>query len=352
MIDRRTLLAIGAGLGAAGTLRATPVHSGKQAAIDAVRLPAGFNGALAYATNGRVEHVRFVGMADVEAGRPVGATTRFKWGSASKWLTSAAVLRLVERGRLSLESPIIAYLPDFRRDTGERVLVGHLLSNTSGIPDLLSRQLKVEPTLRFSDATAAAVVARFAGGDLLFEPGKGWDYAAINWAIVAALLQKVTGEPLPAVVSEQVLKPLGMKQTGFAQSDQPAVPELAAAYAAGLPPVRKMLPVPPFLAASGNAASTVADAVRAAHGIFDGHLLSRTSRQALVTVRWPEQDYALGGRVHSVDGSPWAWETGKVEGYRAHIAHSLRRSETVVVFDNTDLDQSTIGGWVEQVIRA
>lgn len=315
-------------------------------------LPPGFNGILAYGRNGHVEHIRCVGVADIEAGRPVTQRTQFKLGSASKWLTTTAVLRLAERGRLSLDAPITAYLPDFRRDTGDRVQIGHLLSNTSGVPDLLSRQIRAEPSLRTSSATAQAIVARFGHGDLAFAPGTGWDYAAINWVIVAALLQRLTGEPLAAVVAREVLRPLGMAATGFAQPDQPAMPDLAAAYTGAMPPARKMLPVPPFLAASGNAASTAADAMRAAHGIFHGPLLRPASCAALTTVRWAPEDYALGGRVHKIDGDPWAWETGKVEGYRAHIAHRLRASETIVIFDNTDMSQSTIGDWVEAIAQA
>lgn len=352
MIDRRTLLAAGVVAGVTRPSWASPTTDVRRRVIDAIELPASFNGALAFGRNGRVEHVRYVGMADVEAAKPVTPLTQFKLGSASKWLTSVTVLRLAEQKRLSLDAPITTYLPDFRRDTGGRVLVRHLLSNTSGIPDLLSRQIKAEPALRTSNATAASIVARFGGGDLTFDPGEGWDYAAINWVIVAALLQRLTGEPLPALVTRLVLRPLRMSRTGFAQADQPPMPLLAAAYTSAAPPIRKMLPVPPFLAASGNAASTVDDAIRGAHGIFHAGLITPASRAALTTIRWPAEDYALGGRVHAIDGEPWAWETGKVEGYRAHIAHRLSRSETVVIFDTTDLAQSTIAGWVEAIVRA
>lgn len=233
-------------------------------------MPASFNGALAYGRNGDIEHNRCLGLADVEAGKPVTPQARFKWGSASKWVTSVAALRLIEQGRLSLDAPISTYLPDFRRDTGERVQVGHLLSNTTGIPDLMSRQLSAEPALRTSIASPAAIVARFGGGDLAFTPGQGWDCAALNWVIVAALLERLTGEPLATLIARLVFRPLGMRNTGFAQADQPPMPELAAAYTGTTPPVRKMRPVPSFVAASGNVASTPADAVRAAHGIFHG----------------------------------------------------------------------------------
>ena len=352
MIDRRMLMAGGLATGVTNALPAKSLAGAKRRAIDAIQLSPGFNGTFAYARDGNITDARHVGFADVEAGTAISPDTRFKWGSASKWLASVTVLRLAERKRLSLDAPITAYLPDFRRDTGDQVLLKHVLSNTSGIPDLLSRQLVKEPALRTTDASAATMVARFGGGDLSFMPGKGWDYGAINWAIVAAIVERLTGESFPRAVANLVLRPLAMSATGFAQSGQPPLPKLAAAYGSAMPPARKMVPNPPFIAASGNTASTVRDAVRAAHGIFHGSLLSAASRRDLTTIRWPDQEYALGGRVHAIDENLWAWETGKVQGYRAHIAHRLDRSETIVIFNTTDVEQSQIGAWVEAIARA
>jgi D-alanyl-D-alanine carboxypeptidase len=123
MIDRRMLMASGLAFGATSALAVKPSSVAKRAAIEAIQLPTGFNGTFAYARNGRIEHARYVGMADVEAGKAISPDTQFKWGSASKWLASTTVLRLVEQKRLSLDAPITAYLPDFRHDTGEQVLL-------------------------------------------------------------------------------------------------------------------------------------------------------------------------------------------------------------------------------------
>lgn len=146
-----------------------------------------------------------------------------------------------------------------------------------------------------------------------------------------------------------VLQPLKMAGAGFVQAGQSPVAHLGAAYSSGLPAVRKMAAVPAFLAASGNIAGRAADAVRAAHGIFHGSLLSARSRNELTTITWPTQKYALGGRVHQIAGEPWAWETGKVQGYRTHIAHRLSCSETIVIFNTTDMEQSQIAAWVEHI---
>lgn len=352
MIDRRELITGSLALAAATSATAKAAPSTKRQAIDGILLSADFNGVLAYGRQGKLEHIRSVGLADVEGKRPVTRHTQFKWGSASKWLASATALRLVERDLLSLDAPVSTYLPDFRRDTGDRVLFKHLLSNTSGITDLLVPAIKADRSLLNSTGSPAEILSRFGSGDLKFTPGEGWDYTPLNWVIVAAILERLTDRPLAELVRQMVLQPLQMTETGYAQVGQPAMPQLAAAYGSVVPPIRKMTAVPAYLAGSGNTASTARDAVRAAHGIFHTGLLSDRSRRELTTLRWPDQEYALGGRVHPIGTDPWAWETGKVEGYRALIAHRLRRSETIVIFNTTDMSQSQIGDWVETIATA
>ncbi|NJC06050.1 D-alanyl-D-alanine carboxypeptidase [Sphingomonas kaistensis] len=336
------------GLPASGWVR--PTSRPRIAALLAIDLPSGFNGVLAYARGGRIEALRPVGVADIERGLPITAATTFRWGSATKWLASVAALRLAERGKLRLDAPIVDYLPAFRRDTGSRVTVRHLLSNTSGVPDLLSRRLGAEPELRTSTATAAQIVARFGGGDLMFEPGKGWDYAALNWVMLVAILETVGRTDFATLLGSLVLRPVGMTGARLAQIGQAELPTLAVAYDAATPPRRKVSPAPAFIAASGNIAGTATDAVRAAHGIFHGRLLQPQSRRLLTHVNWSAEDYALGGRVRALGGEPWAWEAGKMGGYRALIAHRLKESETIVLFATGDQEQSVLSGWAERII--
>ena len=127
---------------------------------------------------------------------------------------------------------------------------------------------------------------------------------------------------------------------------------MAAAYRVAEPPMRKMDPVPAFVSASGNAVGTAEDAMRAAHGIFSTRFLRPVSRAQLIRVRWDEQNYALGGRVHTIGNQRWAWEEGRVSGYRALIAQNQARDETIVIFNNREIEQSVIAGWTESIVRA
>ena len=116
-------------------------------------------------------------------------------------------------------------------------------------------------------------------------------------------------------------------------------------------PVRRMDPVPAFVAASGNAVGTAEDAMRAAHGIFATRFLRADSRAQLTRVQWARESYALGGRVHMIGKERWAWEEGKVSGYRALVAQNLDRNETVVLFNNRDVEQSVLAGWCEDIVK-
>ena len=351
---RRTFLG-----GAAASLCALPSGAGaavrpKVAAIvDRYRREHAFAGVVATARGGRMVDAIGVGAADIEAGLPNDPMrTRFAFGSASKWLAAVAVLRLVEEGRLALDRPITAYLPGFRGDTGARVTLRHLLSNTSGIPDLLGRAAKADPAVRASRDGSAVMVARYADGDLLFAPGLGWGYHVLNWVIVHAIVERVTGVPFERTLDRLVFRPLAMRSAGLVDNAHPPTGDVAAAYGATLPAVRKMTLTPAFAAASGTVYGTAAEAVRAAHGIFSTGLLMPASRAALTTIMWPTENYALGGRVRDIGGRRWAWEPGKIEGYRALIAHDLAGDRTIAIFNNTDMPQGTIGELGEALIAA
>ncbi len=350
MIDRRLFIS---GAGALLATRASAAGSDRFAAIvGAFAREHAFNGLVAHARGGRRDYLAKFGHADVEARTPITAATRFALGSASKWLTSVAILRLVEQRRLDLDRPITAYLPEFRADTGARLTLRGLLSNTSGLADAVSAAVKRDPSIRASTEGTAPILARYAGAGLAFAPGTAWEYSFLNWIIVHAILERVSAMPFATALDRLVFARLGMRGAGLVDTLGGRRSDTACAYATLAPPVRKMAGVPPFGSASGNIFASVDDAIRAAHGVFAGSLLSRASRTALTTVRWAPEEYALGGRVREIAGHRWAWETGKIDGYRALIAQQIDDDRTVVVFNNSDMAQAPIAALAEAMIAA
>ena len=350
MIDRRTALGGLIACGLASPSVGRDNHEALRTQVDAFARAAAFSGVIATGRRGRIESSAVHGMADVEAGTPMALDTRFRVGSVSKRLTSVAVLRLVERGQLDLDAPVTRFLPDFPPLLGARVTLRRLLSNTSGVPDWVNAAIRDDPSIRASTAGSAETLRRYAvDGPLAFEPGTKFDYNVINWIIVHALLERVTGLPFAQVLETLVFAPLGMGDAALVDTVRPSVPRLAAAYdAKGR---RKMDPVPPFVGASGNICLTAEDAVRAAHGIYSTGFLQAGSRAALTMVEYPQEDYTLGGRVHMIAGRRWSWDTGKVQGYRTMIAHDPDADRTIVILNATDMDQGAIAAQAEAMAR-
>ncbi len=185
---------------------------------------------------------------------------------------------------------------------------------------------------------------------LRFEPGTQFDYSPFNWVLVNAIVSRAANRSFDEAMAQHVFRPLGLGSMVLASNGWDAVPDMAAAYGATEPPVRKMDPVPAFVAASGNAAGRAEDAMRAAHGVFATGFLRRASREQLLRVRWAPEDYALGGRVRTLSGRRWAWEPGKIAGYRGLIAHDLDGDRTIVIFNTRDADQSVLASWAEAII--
>ncbi|MEE3626252.1 serine hydrolase domain-containing protein [Nitrospirillum sp. BR 11752] len=351
MLNRRTLLQAGATL----PLLSVPAISAEHpdGVVDAFVRDAGFQGVVMLGRAGKPDYVRTVGYADIEAKAPARADTPYAIASISKWLTTVTVLKLVERGLLDLDAPLTRSLPDYRADTGARLTLRRLLCNASGLPNLFIAQAKADPTLLQADLTTAQALARFCQGDLAFEPGARFDYHPVNWIVVIAAVERVTGLPFQAAVRSITLEPLGLKATGATDAMLTAA---APSYRTVNPPDRWRNDRRPYLAASGGYASTAPDLMRAAHGVFDTDFLMAESRRQLTHVEVPAEDYALGGRVRrlTIQGRTVlaGWETGRTAGYRLVLGHRLDGRRTVVLMNNTALSQKTMDQFADALLGA
>ncbi|MCW4460563.1 beta-lactamase family protein [Sphingomonas sp. BT-65] len=314
-----------------------------------------FHGVVVTARGGRITYARAFGMADIAAGRPATVDTIYGIASISKWLTSVTALKLVEQGRMTLETPISALLPEFRADTGARVKLVHLLSNTSGIPNGFIAAAKLDSSLVTTDLGTAESVRRFCQGDLVFEPGSRFDYAMTNWFLLVAIVERLTGKAFQDAMRAITLDPLGLRHTR-ADAAAPAAPGTALSYRTTEPPVIWPDPRTPVMAAGGGYFSNAGDLVRAAHGVFDLGFLRPESLAALRMIRVPEQDYSLGGRVRmlTIAGKPVqaAWETGRTAGFRSVLGHRYDDGSTVVILNNTGLSQKLLDDFADQMFGA
>ncbi|ROU07557.1 serine hydrolase domain-containing protein [Lysobacter enzymogenes] len=311
----------------------------------------GFYGVVHLEHAGRAVFRRAYGMADIEAGRAASIRTLYPLASISKWLASVTVMRLVDRGALALEGRIVDYLSEYRPDTGKRVKLKHLLSNTSGVPNRFNA--KADPGLWKRPFTTDEAITAFCSGDLKFEPGSQFAYDFTNWVIVQGIVESTTGRTFADAVETYTLQPLGLAGI-VPRYTEDAISRVAAGYASTHPPIRKMFPQSVYTLAAGGYCGRAGDLVRLARAVYAPDFLSEGSRAALSTVLAPAESYALGGRVRAVAiaGRPvaFAWLTGRLEGYRSLLAHRLDGRSTFVILNNTDLSQTDIDVFAEALL--
>lgn len=354
---RRTVLAA-----VAGGLLAAPLRAAEQLAPDTVQSRVDafveanrFNGIIRYRSDGAGDFSGAYGMADIEAGRRASSDTIYPLASISKWFSSVAVLRLVDQGKLDLDGTISDYLKFYRSDTGSKVRLRHLLSNASGIPNGFGPMVQADPGIWTKTFTTEEAIHAFSSGDLAFEPGSRFSYDFTNWIIVKGIVETVTGVDFARAVQQLVFAPLGL--SAIRPGYEPEVRALAAAgYATADPPVRKMYPQSVYTLASGGYYGTAAGLIDAARGIYGSGFLGAESLKALSRVLVPEEDYALGGRVKSLDiggaATSFAWQTGRVDGYRSLLAHRLDGKASLVVLNNTSLGQKDIDLFAEALLKS
>jgi len=177
--------------------------------------------AIGIVMNGEVVYARGFGVADVESGRPVTERTLFEQGSVSKQLVGTAMMQLVEQGKLSLDDPLVKYLPYFQiKDArAQTITIRQVLTHISGITALEHDSLVdyARALLPEYDAASYERMVRTLGDmELIYEPGQGpFTYSDLGYNILGAVISEISGQPFEEYVHEHILLPLGMAETTF-----------------------------------------------------------------------------------------------------------------------------------------
>lgn len=135
----------------------------------------------------------------------------FLLASITKPMTASSVMILSDRNQLSIEDPVQKFIPEFRGGEKDRVLIRHLLTHTSGLPDMLPDN----DELRKMHAPLKDFVAGTCATPLLFPPGTKVKYQSMGVLLAAEIVQRITGRPLPEFLHDQLFVPLGMKDTSL-----------------------------------------------------------------------------------------------------------------------------------------
>lgn len=274
------------------------------------------------AIDGQVVHFEARGVLDVESKAPMTKDAIFSLASLTKPVTAAAVLTLVEEGRLRLTDPVSQFLPEFKdarvavtpsrtAPANRQIRIRDLLTHTSGL--VAPAQIPTDPA-----ATLATIIPRFGAEPLEFQPGTQWMYSnTVAFDTAARIVEVVTGLSYDRFLRERLFDPLGMADTAHVV-DASRRPRLATRYDVTPGGLRRFERVDPpgYFGGGWGLHSTAQDYFRFAQmlldkGALDGtRVLSPRAVELMGAVhipdtlpgRQPGEGWGLGVRVIS-DGA-------------------------------------------------
>lgn len=326
--------------------------------------------AIAVVRKGQTVASQGFGLANLETRTPATADSIFRIASVTKTFTSAAIMQLVEQGRLGLEHTLDKFYPDI--PNAASVTIQQLLSHTSGIHDFVNGGLP-------ADALAWKTPDEIAGGVARMQPlfdfdaGTHFSYSNSGYILLGGILEKVSGKSYDDYLADGIFKPLGMDRTAVDHLEDVVVGR-ADGYAkngsgfrhadhSGLPH------------AAGAIRSTASDLALWCTAFFDGKVVTFKSVQLMTKPArtrsgakvgeahwWPQgfhprnpppfvqnSNYGLGWELTTFYGRPAAGHSGGIAGFNSMILRYLDEDLALILLANTE--NGIIAPW-EKLIEA
>jgi D-alanyl-D-alanine carboxypeptidase len=288
--------------------------------------------------DGLVLEMKGYGYADRKNQISVSANTRFPIGSVSKQFTAAAVMLLVEEGKLDLDAPIRKYLTDLPA-AWQPLTLRQLLNHTSGISEENSWKAKTPQD-----------IIKVANPKLDFPAGEAWSYSNTGFIVAGLIIEKASGQSYRDFIHDRIFAPLGMNNT---QAQLSQVTNLAV----GL--TERGVESSDFsqwqwAGAAGNIISTATDMAKWLQALDQGKLLKPTSYQEL----WAEaklkngrsEPYGLGWGIGNFNSHGSTTHGGAVAGYASGLArYPDDRLNIIVLTNNVEAVGSQIASTIASI---
>jgi CubicO group peptidase (beta-lactamase class C family) len=301
-----------------------------------------FTGTVLVAESGQVIFKKGYGLANREWNIPNEPNTKFRIGSITKQFTAMLIMQLVEEGKIKLGDKLTDYLPDYRRDIGDKVTIHHLLTHTSGIPSY-TEEPDFFPDVSRDPYGVDEFVQLFCSGDLQFEPGSQFRYNNSGYFLLGAIIEKITGKTYETVLQERILQPLNMTGTGY-DRHAPLIPNRASGYSrtfdryVNAEYLDMSLPY-----AAGSMYATVEDLYLWDQALYTEKLLSKKYKEIMFKPHFPAMGghYAYGWTIRylpvgtTADSVLTVSHGGGINGFNTLILRVVQPKHLIVLFNNT-----------------
>ena len=292
---------------------------------------------IAVSQRGQIIYSEAFGLTDKESATAATPRSVMQIGSVTKQFTAAAILRLAERGALTLDDRIEKFVPDFD-PRGATITLRQLLSHTSGLARDWFPPGPPWPDL-FAPVTRAQTMKALNGQPFLSAPGTKWSYSNAGFMLLGYAIESITGLSYADVIRNEFALPLGLIDTGVCGTHNLPVPE-GYGLLSGTTWLRLRALHKSVVWSSGSFCSTASDLARWSHLLATGYVMLPDSYATMTTPARLENNsvvpngYALGVHRQSLMGHPIVWHNGMIDGFQSHLLYLSDQDIAIAVVTN------------------
>jgi CubicO group peptidase (beta-lactamase class C family) len=301
-----------------------------------------FSGGVLVAQHGKIVFEKSYGFSDREKRIPNRAATQFHIASISMQFTAAAIMRLVDKGSISLDDQVGAFLPEI--EGANKITIRDLLIERSGLPDI--NALPDYDEVLQHHQTPTSLIAKIGGHPLVFEPGTKFvheEHSAYN--LLALIVEKKTGLPFAAAVKRLVFQPMGLDDSGVDDDVAEQAIRAKGYEPEGTYGLRAAKAIH-WSAKSGNASvfTTARDEAHWVSLLFRERRLSAAFHDAIVDASM-RVGYGWFKGANERFGETTYSMNGRAPGFASFVLYLPRTQSTVVVLSNIYSSATTTIGY-------
>ncbi len=300
-----------------------------------------FIGSVLISKDNHIIYQKSFGYANLEGRKKNTEKSIFSIASLSKSLTAVGIMKLVEEGKLTLETPVSTYFPDFMPDYSKSITIQHLLNNSSGMEANIGRTddngnglMPEETAITFNE-----VLEKVKDSKLKFEPGTGYDYNNFGYLLLANIIEKVSEQSYADFMEQAVFKPAEMKNTtiaSFKSLNRKAQPYLGL----GMNTLEKFNSPfhPSWLKGAADINSTTVDLYNFMQALNNGILLKSTLVNKIYTATQAigvnEMLSGMGWVIDHKGDEKWIYNNGLLPGYASVMGSLVEKNIKVIILSN------------------
>jgi len=307
-----------------------------------------FTGNVLISKGDKVIYQKSFGYANIENNKKNTKKTIFSIASVTKPLTAVGIMTLVDAGKLTLETTLNTYFPNFIPEYSKKITIRHLLNHSSGMQANIGR--KDDNGNGFmpgkNKITPYELLEKFKDTKLNFEPGKGYEYNNFGYTLLAYIIEKVSKKSYADYMDEAVFKPANMKNTTADSNkfkNKTAFPHTGLGFNEF--ELFRSESHHSLVMGAGNIRSTTGDLYKFLNALEDGKLLKLSSVDKLYSntqeIGIENSKYGFGWKIEHKWGEKWRNHTGLLQGYAAIIGLLPERDIKIIILTNatsTDLE--------------